>query len=248
MQPIRSSTELDLLFLWFPETSRLTVQVEVAFNTEGRNTTSTVLSSWKCSSPFPRKQPSQQALCKAYNNFPRAAELSAHTPNTPCPMMDSRASQRQILSGSIQVGCGIAAPQSPNKGAEQVPWWFPGSPRLPGKSPAMRAGLTSWGGHQEERQALGLDSKAQAKAQVQGAKARVCTSVLCHGCFPQPFLTQQVLPCTSADLWHGQPNPLGRERLQQRKVSLGPEGFGENWESQEECCCREEPRGCPCWG
>lgn len=138
VQPIRSSIELDLLFLWLPETSRLTVQVEVAFNSEGRNTICTALSSWQCSCPFPSKQPSQQALCKPYNNFPGAPELPAHTPNTPRPMMDSRVSQRQIWSGSTRVGCGVAAPQSPNKGAEQVPWWFPGWPRLPGKSPAMR--------------------------------------------------------------------------------------------------------------
>lgn len=104
VQPIRSLIELDLLFLWFPQTSTLIMKVEVAFNTGGRNMSCTIPSSWESIWPFPSQQPSQQALCKAHNNFPGAPELSAHVPNTNSPLMDSRVSQRQIFSGSTQGG------------------------------------------------------------------------------------------------------------------------------------------------
>lgn len=173
------------------------MKVEVAFNTEGRNITCTVLSSWKCNWSFPSKQPSQQALCKASNNFPGAPELPAHIPNTNFPLMDSRVSQRQILSESTQAGvrdgsrggskaCRAAprpqAHKAPTTAAEQVQWGFPGWPNSPG----CQASPQQWG------RVLGKWGKVWVKIARHRTRARVCTSVLSHGCFPQPFLTHSL--------------------------------------------------------
>lgn len=245
VQPIMSLIELDLLFLWFPGISRLTVKVEVAFNSEGRNITCTIVSFWKCNWPFPSKQPSHQALCKAYNNFPGAPEHAYQILSL--PWQTAKFLRDRFCLGAPRVGCGmgaglqqgmqgcteVAVPQSPNKSSRAGPLVVPRmtwQPRLPGRSSAMRQVWPAEAVHQASEARSG--SRQQGTSLGTGTRNKGKVVHLCAvpwmipTAFPhtQPW-PRQVLCCASADLWHGQPNPLGRERLQQMKVSLGPWGL-----------------------